>query len=613
MQDGTQVTYTVRPVGGQQSGSAVFANGQIQATAGIRAGDGLSSSPQLIAQRAGTIQVTAEVLSSRYDPKATFDLVVVAQRPTTIDILNGNYQFVSPNSAFGSPLTVRVLDQVGHAIPGATTNFAVTGPALANGNSRYAPATDPNGQASALLTATDGSGPVTVTVTSGSTSTVFTEYVPYNGIVSMHQLRGQGQQTNSGQPFPARPTVLVQDGQNMGVSGFPVTFKVSGPATFADGAVSATVTSQQDGTAASPTLTATSGSGQVTVVATITGNSASATFTLKVNPVATLTIVGGDRQVPTSTNPVLPTAFRTPLTVKAPKPPAAQASVLWSSSPSAARPTSTSSAPKKPPRSQLTRTGMLRSDCSPRSTARERSPSPRPHLLRASRIQRNSGRPNQLTGDPDPIRNAEPGETASSSPGLRAPGVFSCPRTTRPSAKPDVVRPSWQDIGMQRVLGIGGYFMWAADPAALGVWYRDCLGLDADDNGLWRQGAGPTVFATFESETDYFGSPAQQTMINFRVPDLDAMLAKSRQGSRRGQREQDMEGVGRFGWVIDPEGNRVSLWKPPNSSPPPPLGRDRLGFWLSAPITIHMQEGSQLHPGLRTRGIRRLFPPAASQ
>ncbi len=318
VQDGTQVTYTVRPVGGQQSGSAVFANGQIQATAGIRAGDGLSSSPQLIAQRAGTIQVTAEVLSSRYDPKATFDLVVVAQRPTTIDILNGNYQFVSPNSAFGSPLTVRVLDQVGHAIPGATTNFAVTGPALANGNSRYAPATDPNGQASALLTATDGSGPVTVTVTSGSTSTVFTEYVPYNGIVSMHQLRGQGQQTNSGQPFPARPTVLVQDGQNMGVSGFPVTFKVSGPATFADGAVSATVTSQQDGTAASPTLTATSGSGQVTVVATITGNSASATFTLKVNPVATLTIVGGDRQSsPTSTNPVLPTAFRTPLTVKA--------------------------------------------------------------------------------------------------------------------------------------------------------------------------------------------------------------------------------------------------------------------------------------------------------
>ena len=55
--------------------------------------------------------------------------------------------------------------------------------------------------------------------------------------------------------------------------------------------------------------------------------------------------------------------------------------------------------------------------------------------------------------------------------------------------------------------------------------YRDCLGLDADVNGLWRQGAGLTVFATFESETGYFGSRAQQTMLNFRVRDLDARTA----------------------------------------------------------------------------------------
>ena len=68
----------------------------------------------------------------------------------------------------------------------------------------------------------------------------------------------------------------------------------------------------------------------------------------------------------------------------------------------------------------------------------------------------------------------------------------------------------------------------AADPVALGASYHDCLGLDADENGLWRQGAGLTVFATFESETDYFGSRAQQTMANFRVRDLDAMLAQLR-------------------------------------------------------------------------------------
>src|SRR6188472_1925395 len=46
---------------------------------------------------------------------------------------------------------------------------------------------------------------------------------------------------------------------------------------------------------------------------------------------------------------------------------------------------------------------------------------------------------------------------------------------------------SWQDKQMERVLGIGGYFMRATDPASLGAWYRECLGLDADDNGLWRQ------------------------------------------------------------------------------------------------------------------------------
>jgi predicted enzyme related to lactoylglutathione lyase len=116
---------------------------------------------------------------------------------------------------------------------------------------------------------------------------------------------------------------------------------------------------------------------------------------------------------------------------------------------------------------------------------------------------------------------------------------------------------------MERVMGIGGYFMRAADPAALGAWYRDCLGLDADENGLWLPEAGPTVFATFESETDYFGSRAQQAMLNFRVRDLDAMLAQLRaSGADVAKETQDMEGVGRFGWVTDPEGNRVELWQP---------------------------------------------------
>jgi predicted enzyme related to lactoylglutathione lyase len=115
---------------------------------------------------------------------------------------------------------------------------------------------------------------------------------------------------------------------------------------------------------------------------------------------------------------------------------------------------------------------------------------------------------------------------------------------------------------VERVLGIGGYFVRAADPVSLNAWYRDCLGLDTDDNGLWSPEAGPTVVATFETETDYFGSRTQQTMLNFRVHDLDAMLAQLRaKGADVAKETQEMDGVGRFGWVTDPEGNRIELWQ----------------------------------------------------
>ena len=116
---------------------------------------------------------------------------------------------------------------------------------------------------------------------------------------------------------------------------------------------------------------------------------------------------------------------------------------------------------------------------------------------------------------------------------------------------------------MERVLGIGGHFVRAADPVALGGWYRECLGLDADEHGRWTQEVGPTVFAAFAPDSDYFGSPTQQTMLNFRVGDLDAMLAQLRaKGADVADETQEMEGVGRFGWVTDPEGNRIELWQP---------------------------------------------------
>jgi predicted enzyme related to lactoylglutathione lyase len=116
---------------------------------------------------------------------------------------------------------------------------------------------------------------------------------------------------------------------------------------------------------------------------------------------------------------------------------------------------------------------------------------------------------------------------------------------------------------MERVLGIGGYFLRASDPAALSAWYREVLGIEADAHGLWQPEPGPTVFAAFESDTSYFGSRDQQVMLNFRVRDLDAMLAQLRAaGASVDDATQDMDGVGRFGWVTDPEGNRIELWQP---------------------------------------------------
>jgi predicted enzyme related to lactoylglutathione lyase len=117
---------------------------------------------------------------------------------------------------------------------------------------------------------------------------------------------------------------------------------------------------------------------------------------------------------------------------------------------------------------------------------------------------------------------------------------------------------------MERVLGIGGLFLRARDPEALSAWYREALGLDAGDHGLWEQELGPTVLATFPEDTDYFGPGSPQNiMLNFRVRDLAAMLAQLRAaGADVADDVQDMDGVGRFGWVTDPEGNRIELWQP---------------------------------------------------
>jgi len=118
---------------------------------------------------------------------------------------------------------------------------------------------------------------------------------------------------------------------------------------------------------------------------------------------------------------------------------------------------------------------------------------------------------------------------------------------------------------MQRVLGIGGLFFRAKDPASLAKWYKEHLGIDPvpEDYGQksWSQEAGTTVFAPFAQDTDYFGRAEQQWMMNFRVRDLDAMVEQLRASKIEVKVDPEAYPNGRFARLHDPEGNPIELWE----------------------------------------------------
>lgn len=119
---------------------------------------------------------------------------------------------------------------------------------------------------------------------------------------------------------------------------------------------------------------------------------------------------------------------------------------------------------------------------------------------------------------------------------------------------------------MEKVAGFGGFFFRAADPAALSDWYHRHLGIDPVpgdyDTPCWQQTAGPTVFAPFEKVTEYFGNTEKQFMLNFRVPDLDAMITQLEGAGIEVRRDPQTYPNGRFAWLNDPEGNPIELWEP---------------------------------------------------
>ena len=124
---------------------------------------------------------------------------------------------------------------------------------------------------------------------------------------------------------------------------------------------------------------------------------------------------------------------------------------------------------------------------------------------------------------------------------------------------------------MKRVTGIGGVFFKAKDPAALRAWYKQHLGVDVQSWGgtafNWADDAnaatGMTVWSIAGPDSTQFAPSEAGFMINYRVDDLAALLQALRDEGCNVLDKTDDSGFGKFGWVIDPEGNKVELWQPP--------------------------------------------------
>lgn len=125
---------------------------------------------------------------------------------------------------------------------------------------------------------------------------------------------------------------------------------------------------------------------------------------------------------------------------------------------------------------------------------------------------------------------------------------------------------------MKRVTGIGGIFFKAKDAAQLREWYRRHLGIEVTEWGgaafSWAGpenpgGVGTTIWSVADGTSDCFGSSKAPFMINYRVADLKALLAALRAEGCAVEDKMDESEFGKFGWVMDPEGNRVELWEPP--------------------------------------------------
>lgn len=131
---------------------------------------------------------------------------------------------------------------------------------------------------------------------------------------------------------------------------------------------------------------------------------------------------------------------------------------------------------------------------------------------------------------------------------------------------------------MQRVTGIGGFFFLSKDATILDDWYEQHLGVrkvgKEYEDGSWWQDEGPTVFAA-ESQEAHVGGPGRSWRINFRVNDLDAMVAQLRAADIAVEVEATIYPNGRFAHLRDPEGNSIELWEPAGTDSARPPDQQR--------------------------------------
>ncbi len=123
---------------------------------------------------------------------------------------------------------------------------------------------------------------------------------------------------------------------------------------------------------------------------------------------------------------------------------------------------------------------------------------------------------------------------------------------------------------MKRVTGIGGVFFKTRDPEKMKEWYGRHLGFVTDQYGgafEWRQAdapekAGFTAWSPFTQDTGYFAPSTKDFMFNYRVENLEKLLDVLREEGVQVVGEIETFEYGKFGWIMDPEGNKIELWEP---------------------------------------------------